>query len=298
LVRFQLHSLPSHNEWITSWQRLAVVIDLVLLWILWPSIARGKAARLGWNDFRHVKVLALLPTSSLPVVLVVAIATFPGEWLEENLPPVRIIPTTWAAWTSPSGWATLHELLVAGQVNYVTGRPQSLWSNVLVLPNFEVGDRLKFDAEGKIAISSDTLSLRGRSLEGAVLVAAHLRRADFTGARLAGANFLLADLHEANFACGQVGIEQRCTQLQGAVLDGAQLQGASLNGAQLQGSSFSGTLLQGTYFSAQLQGASLNGAQLQGAVLETTLLQGASLESGQLQGAVLIKPMLQGAYLF
>lgn len=52
------------------------------------------------------------------------------------------------------GWVTLHELLVAGEVNYITGRPKSLWSNVLVLPNFEVGDRIRSDAEGKISISS------------------------------------------------------------------------------------------------------------------------------------------------
>ena len=43
----------------------------------------------------------------------------------------------------------------------------------VVPPNFEVGDRVKFDAEGKIAISSNSVSLRGRSLEGAVLVGAH-----------------------------------------------------------------------------------------------------------------------------
>jgi Pentapeptide repeats (8 copies) len=207
LVLFQLRFLPYHDEWITWWQRIAVVIDLILLWRLWPPIARGKTTFLAWHDLRRVKVTVWIPLSLLPILLVFTIATFPGEWLED-LPPVRLIPTTWAAWTLPSvqaiqtagsGWATLHELLVAGGVNYVTGRPQSLWSNVLVLPNFEVGDRVKFDAEGKIVISSDALSLRGRSLEGAVLVFAHLRKADFTAASLARARFTGADLREAKF---------------------------------------------------------------------------------------------------
>src|SRR5271156_3365648 len=83
LILFQLQFLPYHNEWITSWQRIAVVIDLILLWLLWPPIARGGTARLGWNDFKCVKVLAWMLASTLPVLLVGTIATFPGEWLEE-----------------------------------------------------------------------------------------------------------------------------------------------------------------------------------------------------------------------
>jgi uncharacterized protein YjbI with pentapeptide repeats len=151
--------------------------------------------------------------------LVVTIATFPGEWLEDNLPTVRLLPTSWEAWTAPgigaiqkadSGWATFHELLVAGAPNYVAQRPSSLWSNVLVLPNFAVGDRVKFAAEGKISIASDSLSLRGRALEGAVFAGAHFAKADFTGAQLAGAIFIEADLREAKFECGQVGQGPKC----------------------------------------------------------------------------------------
>ncbi len=271
-----------------------------------------------------MKVQVCILASTLPVLLVVTIATFPGERLEEALPSVPIVPTKWPVWGTqgtqaaqkapetqpvagpvqkqPVGkpgpeissifeallasvtdfrlrtidalssmeWTSPYKLLVAGKVNYVTGRPQSLWSNVLVLPNFEVGDRVKFDAEGKIAISSDIVSLRGRSLEGAVLVNAHLRKADSTGAQLAGADFTGADLREAKFECGRVGssLFGKCAQLEGAILNAARLQGASLDLAQLQGASLGG---------AQLQGASLFGAQLQGAWLDYAQLQGASL---------------------
>ena len=228
LVLFQLQFLPYHSQWITVWQRFIVVIDLVLLWILWPRFARGEATGLGWRDFKRASVRAWLVVSFLPVLLVVTIATFPGEWLEESLPPERLIPTTWEAWTLPSveaieapgsGWVTLHELLV--------GRPQSLWPNVLVLLNFEVGDRAKVDTEGKIAISLSTISLSDRSLERAVLTFAHLRKANFTGVSLAGADFGGADLREAKFECGEVeSIQRKCTQLQGANFFGAQLQGA------------------------------------------------------------------------
>jgi uncharacterized protein YjbI with pentapeptide repeats len=317
LVLFQLQFLPYHTEWITMWQRFIVVVDIALLWILWPRIARGEAAGVGWRDFKRIKVQAWLLASILPVLLVVTIATFPGEWLEK-LPPVRLIPTTWEAWTLPSvqaiqtarsGWATLHELLVAGEVNYVTGRPQSLWSNVLVVPNFEVGDRL---------------SLRGRSLEGAVLAFAHLRNADFTGASLAHANFGGADLRAAKFDCEKtaggipgflpIGRKSKdkdieCAQLQGADFALARLQGASFDGAQLQGTFFAGAQLQGVNLdNAQmqgselvgvpLQGASLNGTQLQGAWLRRAQLQGVELDYAQLQGIDLYEAQLQGAFLF
>ena len=321
LILFQLQFLPYHSEWITWWQRITVVADLVLSWCLWPPIARGQASWLGWSDFGRVKVWALLLVSVLPVLLMFTIATFPGEWLEEKLPSVRLIPTTWQAWTLPSvqaiqaadsGWATLHELLVAGPVNYVTGRPQSLWSNVLVLPNFEGGER--------------ALQLRGRSLEGAVLVGAHLRNADFTGASLAGAKFALADLREARFGFEykrgghpgwysiaynkEIGCSEDigCAQLQGADFSQAQLQGASLARAQLQGANFMVAHLEGAeLISAQLQGATLMGAHLQGASLNLAQLQGvtmmgaqlqcANLDQAQLQGANLTRAQLQGASL-
>ena len=318
LILFQLRFLPYHSEWITWWQRITVVADLVLLWFLWPPIARGQASWLGWSDLGRIKVWVLLLVSVLPVLLVFTIATFPGERLEEKLPSVRLIPMTWQAWTLPSvqaiqaadsGWATLHELLFAGEVNYVTNEPQSLLSNVLVLPNFEVSDR-----SGGVAISSHRLSLRGRSLEGAVLAGAHLRNADFTGASLERANFV-----EAKFECekiggwlgwGEVDFKDKntiCAQLRGANFSSARLQGASLNGAQLQGAIFLNAKLHGAslasaqlqgavFLSAELQGAWLARAQLQGALIPS-YLQGANLDQAQLQGAALDDASLQGANL-
>jgi len=169
-----------------------------------------------------------------------------------------------------------------------------------VLPNFEVGDRVKFDAQGKIAISSEALSLRGRSLEGAVLAFAHLRKTDFTGAQLSSAIFSNADLHETKFECGALAgpnpgflspgesKDTKCTHLQGAHFSLAQLQGASFPNAQLQGADF---------MAAQLQGADLSQAQLEGAVLISAHLRGASLRRAQLQGVALLQAQLQGADL-
>jgi uncharacterized protein YjbI with pentapeptide repeats len=352
LVLFQLQFLPHHSPSITWWQRIALVLDLLLLWLLWPPIARGETSLLAWRDFTRVKVLAWIVASTLPVLLVCTIATFPGEWLEDHIPSIPIVPTEWPRWSaenveaeqltpqnqspttiskvqSPRAqdqpllvelktgiaavlasmkFTSMHKLLVAGDPDFVAQRPSSLWSNVLVLPNFEVGDRVKFDADGKIAISSETISLRGRSLEGIVLSNARLKKADFTGAQLQRANFSGADLREAKFGCDLTGLESQCAQLQGALLNFAQLQGASLESARLQDASFTGARLQGSqlgdarlqgaaFVDAQLQGALLDHAQLQAAHLGSALLMGALLDGAQLQGAELGLAGLQGASL-
>jgi hypothetical protein len=108
-----LSSAISPNEAISWWQRIAVVIDLVLLWVLWPSVARGTAATLRWRDFRSGKVAACLLASSLPVLLVFAVATFPGERLDGQLPALRFLPESWRP----------YDLFVAGNTDLVRGRP-------------------------------------------------------------------------------------------------------------------------------------------------------------------------------
>ncbi len=293
LVFFQLQFLPYHHEAISWWQRLTVVADLTLLWVLWPSVARGTATFLGWRDFLSGKVVACLTASLLPVLLVFTIATFPGEWLDERLPAMPFVAAEW----------TPHKLLMAGEVDFVARRPKSLWSNRLVLPGIDVIDYVKLDSEAKISALPLTVSLRGRHLEGAVLLGANLRKADFTGVQLTGAVLVDADLRVARFECADTGSQQtrsekKCADLRGASLYGAQLQGAVLKEVQLQGTSLYGAQLQGALLhGAQLQGASLAGTELQGASLLGAQLQGAFLYKAQLQGASLVDAQLQGAWL-
>ena len=94
------------------------------------------------------------------------------------------LPSVEAIQKAGSGWATLHELLVAGEVDFAAQKPKSLWSNRLVLPGFDAIDHAKFDTEAKIGAASQTVSLRSRHLEGAVLIGAVLRKTDFTAAYL------------------------------------------------------------------------------------------------------------------
>jgi uncharacterized protein YjbI with pentapeptide repeats len=158
----------------------------------------------------------------------------------------------------------------------VTRRRASLFSNTLVLPEFDALEAVKIDDQ-KLGSVKQTLTLRGRHLEGAIFYFADLRKADLRQAYLQGASFYQAKLQGTWFYQAK---------LQGADLSQAKLQGASLDNAQLQGASLEQVELQGALVSnAQLQGAKLNKAQLQGARLAGAQLQGASLESAQLQGA-------------
>jgi uncharacterized protein YjbI with pentapeptide repeats len=303
LVLFQLQFLPYHHEAIAWCQRVAVVLDLALLLMLWTRVAGSKTRLLRWGTLQRAG-WALV--GLVPLLLVFGVATFPGELLNETLPSPRFIPAKWPPWKSQGaeanhtpGWVSLQELLVAGDVDYVSRRPKSLWSNRLVLPNIDVIDHARFDNEDKIAALPETVSLRGRRLEGAVLLSATLRKADFTGAHLQGAILSDADLREAKFGCGEVGSEPQCVDLRGARLDRAQLQGAWLPHAQLQGANLANAQLQGTMLeSAQLQGAWLPWAQLQGARLMASHLEGATLTVAHLQGAELVNAHLEGALLY
>jgi len=300
LVLLQIQFLPYHHEAVTWWQRIAVVADLALLWALWPSVARGETAAVGWRDFKRIGVIAAAAASLVPLVLVFTIATFPGEWLDSNLPSIRFVPGSSDKY-GRLRWIGPHEYLFGGGIDFIARKPTSLWSNRLVLPNLDQ--------------PAENFSLRGRHLEGAVLLSASLRKMDFTAAQLQGAVFNDADLQEAKFLCAETGLkvgaesesesddtkvvpEKHCAQLQSALFVRAKLQKASFAGAQLQRASFKEAQMQGAQLDdAHLQGATLDRAQLQRASLARAQMQEARLELTVLHGATLVDASLAGAWL-
>jgi hypothetical protein len=54
LVFFELQFLPYHNVPIALWQRLAVLTDVVLLWLLWPAVARGEPVNIAWRNMGKI----------------------------------------------------------------------------------------------------------------------------------------------------------------------------------------------------------------------------------------------------
>jgi uncharacterized protein YjbI with pentapeptide repeats len=275
LVLIQLQFLPYHDGLVTWWHRAAVVIDLALLWAFWPAVTSGESPGAAWRALRPSSLSVMLLASLLPVLLVFGIATFPGEWLDD------------AVAATPLG--TLHSALVQGQVDFLSRTLTSPWSNVLVLPGLEETDIVKFDPDGKLNHLRATASLRGRHLEGAVLIGATLRRADLAGAQLQRARLDYADLTGAAFAVAAGESSQLTTAP-------ASLQGASLLLARLQGARLRRVLLQGANLvGAELDGADLERAQLQGADLDYASLRGASLVGGDFRAATFSYASLQGA---
>jgi hypothetical protein len=273
LLLIQAQFSPYHLEWVTWVQRIAIVVDVILLWLLWPAVLNGRS-KLMWRLERRGtgwpgvlasigRYIARLAACLIPIGLAFTAATFPGEWLDEHVGNKQWIrPNGVTAWLGAKDQqdkpisTSFHDLLFDGKVEDVTRRRRSLFSNTLVLPHFDALEAAKFDDPKKLESVKQTLVLRGRHLERAVFDSADLRKADLGGA-----------------------------QLQGASLDGVRLEGASLFRARLQGASL---LL------AQLQGASLFEAQLQGALLYEAPLQGASLEGARLQGADFRKSTFAG----
>jgi uncharacterized protein YjbI with pentapeptide repeats len=365
LLFFLFQFLPYHRESIAWWQRLLIFADLAILWTLWPSIARGKTIwlwrYLGRRKIRR-RIIPVAVISLAPLLLAFTIATFPGELLDRKLPAVRFVPTKWPMSKSgpgqtdrmvparsddkeergkpkddsvaPKGWTSLHELLFAGDVDLISRKATSLWSNRLVVPGVDVNDRvkLKLNTEGDISITSEAFSLRGRQLEGAVLIDARLRKTDFSAAQLQDAVLDRADLREAKFECAPAelaapekpsadtsrderpattrraedlspAVPDRCAQMQRASLVGARLRDAVLVRADLRNAKFNEADLQGAQLQdgnlddAQLKGANLDNANFLRARLTNAQLTGASLEGTNLQGASLEDSRLRGAWL-
>jgi len=298
LLLIQAQFLPYHLSWVTWVQRCAVVVDVILLWLLWPAVLDGRSTLMwrlrrrgeGWPAVVALagRYIAALTACLVPIGLVFTAATFPGEWLDDHVGTRQWIPpnpvTEWLGAKDLKGKpksTSFHNLLFNGTVDNVTRRRMSLFSNTLILPEFDALDAVKIDDQ-KLGSVKQTLSLRGRHLEGAIFYFADLRKADLRKAYLQGASLFNAKLQGTWFYQAQ---------LQGADLSQAKLLGASLDSAQLQGASLEQVELQGALVSnAQLQGAKLDKAQLQGANLSQAQLQGASLHCAKLQGADFVGP--------
>jgi hypothetical protein len=302
LLFLQIQFLPYHSAPVTWTQRVALGLDLALIWWLWRKILSGREMDGGrrrvtwlWAPFGFALSLAVLLFS-------VVVVTFPGEWQEDHLPGWQVLPAM-DEWGNPAAevdsmreprkafrdWVvnarkvSLHDWLFNGVPDETTRR-RFPFSNTLVLPALNVYEGLGIDDPEKANWHAYVFHARGRDLRGAIFAQASLPKVDFHGAQLEGAFLIVAQLQGASL---------RGAQLQGASLDGAQLQGASLREAQLQGASLAGAELRGAALdSAQLQGARLIGARLQGASLDGAQLQGASFEGAHLEATDLSEAYL------
>ena len=259
LLELQIQFLPFHALSLTWEHRLAIGLDLTLIWWLWGKILGDNS---GFQPTRNWRARTM-PT--VGVVLSTCVV-----WLSCSL---ATIPDEWQMFT---GYRPFHKALFHGYPDPNTHRPGSLFSNVLVLPYLNVYQVLKVDDPQKVAWRDRLLSVRGRDLRGAIFDEASMERTDAQSAQMHGASLSFA-------------------RLQGSTLDEANLQGADLSYAQLQGASLLRAQMQGAEMSgAGLQGAKLESAKLVGANLTNVQLQAANLRGADLQGVNFAQAVIRG----
>lgn len=317
LLFTQIRFLPYQSEYLTSWHRLLILLDVAVLAGAYEATLRNGS--LGRPVVRRWMVYPLAFVFSFASFFAVS---FPDEcWPRDREAQDRFcFDETWLA----------RRTLISVDVDdgtFSKTRLMSDWIPVsLDLANEDFVDDLKIDNLDKV---DATQILRSRSLVGADLRSTDLRKAVFDeadlgsavldGARLKGALFDNAYLRKASLRSARLqrasfrearleGADLRGANLSGALFRRARLQGsmfwyaglrgASFREAKLVGASLSGTQGQGASFrAADLQGAYFNGAQLQGTLFRSARLQGASFIRSELQGADLSLAHLDGARL-
>jgi uncharacterized protein YjbI with pentapeptide repeats len=298
LLLIQVQFLPYHSEQITWLHRFLVVLDLVLLWVFWPVVVGGGKKIWSLGEGRRT----LLVASCAALLVSVAMATFPGEWIDSKLDFEWIPPNRVTAWLGAQDdldrpvWTSFHDLLFSGPYDERSQRRRSLFSNTLVLPNFVAPGVLAIE-EPKSGSNKQTRARKRRHFEKAVFRGADLHNANLENAHLEGASFYQAKLQDAQMYHANLrGADFYQAELGGASFVDAELGRVKLRGAHLEGADLLNASLQGAIFDeAEAQGANFDGADLRGARLRGAQLQAASFKNAQLQGACLDKAQLSGA---
>lgn len=292
LLWIQFRWLPYQDIWATGFHVLLVLLDLAMLWTVWPRLGESG----DWWPAIRAQFATRVRAATLVVAAVATLAVPLGSlalWLDQQpdeVPLVRHL-NGFVPW-KPYRFSrlTVRDLVVMQKEPPQAAVAAAVQSAKTYEEKEEAIARLYLDPALAAPIDLTKRRLRGANLDNIRMYGARLGEADLQGAVLEDAR-----LQQAYF---------QDTRLQGAVLDFAQLKGAAFWKAQLQGASLRSAQLQNSFifgsnlkdavfdfarlWGAVLHGTSLEGAKLRGAVLVGAQLQGASLERAQLQGAVLM----------
>ena len=309
LLWLQGRFLPYHGETILHWQRVAVLIDMIVLWAFWFSVSsgmpeRGSVLTDGIRWLRRLKISSRAAAVACGVLASAAVL----------LASFGLLTTSESAW-----W----EHLPRGARDLF---PRNLELSEGLLAREESTLERGQGPEAGPTVRVESLDLRHRDLRFAELTRADLTNADFRWADLQCAALGDARLRGARLTVGEwvqgayqtVGARLRGAQLwhveipeaflygadlqfsydQDAELPGADLREADLLGARTRGMELQGADLRRARLRAtdslliDLRGADLRDAQFQGADLSFADLRAADLRGAQLQGAE-----LRGAHL-
>jgi uncharacterized protein YjbI with pentapeptide repeats len=328
LLYIQVVFLPYHDLATTWVQRIAVLLDVLVLLLIGVFLIRAETSF--FQAFARTTtahpVGSTLTCIVLAAVCVLSLfaATIPGEPLDRIT--ASVLGTNSAPGQRAAGGFSL-PFLGASSDGSLFG---------IFLRNLVVTDAdLVVDKD--VTPDEPTLNLRGRDLRYAKLDRSDLHQADFTGADLSNASLVGTDLRNAWLQCGDLSAwllssdrkAGRCTTAVGAsfskaslnqadmsgidlteanvgeaVLEGARLPYANLTGAnfasaRLRKADLSGGLRApgANFLLADLQGADMTGAELQAADLRNAALQAVVLNLAQLQAARLNSADLEAATL-
>ena len=292
LIFAQVRFLPYQNELFTWLHRGAVVIDIGLLWWLWPRIAVPHMAWCEWFKTWWPKALAVAGATAFAIGFSVVFADFPGGTMGHLTPSLDSWRNALPGRTYDLSNRVLVDTAPAAEILAAHYRVTCESGNGCDESVIAVGSLFWCNHAKPLQLNRRNFRnavLSGSTLCGAALEGAKLHRADLWGAKLYGANLRRAELHRA-LLWG--------AELHGALLVGAKLYGANLRRAELHRADLWGAKLYGAdLYGAELHGADLRRAELHGALLAGAKLHGAALEDAKLHGALLVGAKLYGADL-
>jgi uncharacterized protein YjbI with pentapeptide repeats len=322
LLLIQLQFLPYHHDWLTTFHRCALSLDLLLLWMLWPIFRRGRGL---WSLGLYVRMSGK-PTAraclglclrTMPGLLLLTVVWFvivyPGEPLYTNwltrLPATAVAAfgekspvSSWIlAWRvepekvrgarsrKPIETFSFTEILLEPRVDYVVGVPRGFFSNTLVLPDKKFAeDKLvrELDEVEKDLNPGEFKILPSLSFRGRNFAQAILPRTDLRRSDFTGAILNGANFESALLQKSRFGCADRGP---------GRISKSKTNVAVADPEDDAEDASDGSLGCAQLNQTRLDGAHLQSSDLTGAELQRASFFRSELAGAVLDHAKAQGA---
>ena len=317
LIGVQIRFLPYHDALMTWWHRVAVLVDLSVIWLFWPRIISphsqsscrwwfnairlsfGKIFKL-WKLIRRPKTepladteaknirgfLSLSAISLLFVVFSLFVAVVPGESVERII--VQILPKSWVTGKGMSNMGT--SLLT----NFFFDQEGSLFHrNLRLTEGLFVSGSIGAEANQGLRSNDKTIKqkaidqvtgidLTNRDLSFADMRKATIPKADLRGANLSGADLRGAILTQGKLGPAELPASGRC------VTDEQLLSKDKIKNYRLRGA-FERVLLHGETIVCRtnLNGISGTDADLSGAQLSFASMKEARLTKTNLSGSEL-----------
>ena len=312
LLFIQISYLPFHDTTVTWANRIALMIDIVVLVLIGVFLTRAETSfpLAFWHTVRDhpftiVGTVVLLATIGFFSLFV---ATIPGEPLDQML---RRSATRIAV---AGGAEDLASASRGFSLPFLSARADGtlfgMFSRNIVATDLDLAP----PRDGK---NDSGIALRNRDLRFAKLDRTDFRSADLTSANLDDASLVGADLTGVRLQCADISelylsdnrVAARCVSARNANFTRARMKDARLAGIDGRGAKFEETILEAADFSyailtganfasAHLEGVDFSGgAQLQGANFLIAFLQGADLSGASLLAAEFSSAQLQGAVL-